>query len=75
MKLTKPEHVGALQLIVRRESTEGGRRPNEVPAVQEMRVGPSGSEGRVWAQTTGSCSGTMAGVVSVSGKGGTKPVR
>ena len=47
----------------------------EVPAVQEMWVGPSGSDGRVRAQTTGSCSGTMAGVVSVSGKGGTKPVR
>src|SRR2546425_5727069 len=40
-----------------------------------MRVGPSGSDGRVRAQTTGSCSGTTAGVVSVHGKGGTKPVR
>jgi hypothetical protein len=46
-----------------------------VPAAQEMRAGPSGSDGRVRAQTAGSCSGTMAGVVSVHGKGGTKPVR
>ncbi len=47
----------------------------DVPAAQEMRDGPSGSDGRVRVQTTGSCFGTMAGVVSVSGKGGTKPVR
>ena len=40
-----------------------------------MRVGPSGSDGRVRVQTTGSCSGTTAGVVSVPGKGGTRPVR
>ena len=42
-------------------------------AAQEMREGPSGSDGRVRVQTTGSCSGTMAGVVSVSGKGGMNP--
>ena len=63
-------------LIVRRDGMKGrcSNRPN-VPAAQEMRVGPSGSDGRVRAQTTGSCSGTTAGVVSVHGKGGTKPVR
>ena len=44
-------------------------------AAKEMREGPSGSDGRIRAQTTGSCFGTMAGVVSVSGKSGTKPVR
>src|SRR2546426_553239 len=61
---------------VRRESTEGrSTNRTDVPAAQEMRVGPSGSDGRVRAQTTGSCSGTTAGVVSVHGKGGTKPVR
>ncbi len=38
-----------------------------------MRDGPSGSDGRVRAQTTGSCSGTTAGVVSVHGKGGMNP--
>jgi len=40
----------------------------EVLAAREMRDGPSGSDGRVRAQTTGSCFGTMAGVVSVLGK-------
>ena len=38
----------------------------EVLAAREMREGPSGPDGRVRAQTTESCSGTMAGVVSVS---------
>jgi|CZKU01.1.fsa_nt_gi hypothetical protein len=38
-----------------------------------MRAGPSGSGCRTRAQTTGSCSGPMAGVVSVFGKGGMNP--
>ena len=66
----------APQVIVRRDRTEGRwRHRTDVPAAQEMRVGPSGSDGRVRAQTTWSCFGTMAEVVSVQGKGGTKPVR
>jgi len=66
----------ASQVIVRRDRTEGRwRHRTDVPAAQEMRVGPSGSDGRVRAQTTWSCFGTMAEVVSVQGKGGTKPVR
>ena len=42
-------------------------------AAREMRVGPSDSDGRVRAQTTGSCCGTMAAVVSVSEKAGRNP--
>src|SRR6267143_2078529 len=38
-------------------------------------MAPRARTGRVRAQTTGSCSGTTAGVVSVHGKDGTKPVR
>jgi retron-type reverse transcriptase len=37
-------------------------------AAQEMRVGPSDSDCRIRVQTTASCSGTMAGVVSVAEK-------
>src|SRR5215471_4343711 len=44
-------------------------------AAQEMRVGPSDSDCRIRVQTTASCSGTTAGVVSVAGKGGSKSVR
>jgi hypothetical protein len=33
-----------------------------------MRVGPSGSDCRIRVQTTASCAGTMAGVVSVAEK-------
>ena len=40
------------------------------PAAQEMRVGPSDPDCRIRVQTTGSCSGTMAGVVSVTEKAG-----
>ena len=40
------------------------------PAAQEMRAGPSDSGCRTRVQTTGSCSGPMAGVVSVSEKAG-----
>jgi hypothetical protein len=40
-------------------------------AAQEMRVGPSDSGCRARVQTARSCSGPMAGVVSVQGKGGT----
>jgi len=38
-------------------------------AAHEMRAGPSDSGCRTWVQTTGSCCGTMAVVVSVSVKG------
>ena len=38
-------------------------------AAHEMRVGPSDSGCRTGVQTTGSCCGTMAAVVSVLGKG------
>jgi len=75
MKQTKPEHMELRSLSCAAKARREVDDRTEVPAVQEMRVGPSGSDGRVWAQTAGSCSGPMAGVVSVSGKGGTKPVR
>ena len=39
-------------------------------AAQEMRVGPSDSDCRIRVQTTASCSGPMAGVVSVAEKAG-----
>ena len=42
-------------------------------AAREMRVGPSGSDCRIRAQTTASCSGLRAGVVSVAAKGGINP--
>src|SRR4051812_4312555 len=44
-------------------------------AAQEMRVGPSGSDCRIRVQTTASCVGPMAEVVSVAAKGGSNPVR
>jgi hypothetical protein len=44
-----------------------------VLAAGEMRGGPSGSDGRVRAQTTGSCFGTTAGVVRFSEKAGRNP--
>lgn len=40
------------------------------PAAQEMRAGPSDSDCRIRVQTTASCSGPMAGVVSVAEKAG-----
>jgi hypothetical protein len=40
-----------------------------------MRVGLSNSYYRIWVQTTGSCFGTMAEVVSVSEKAGLDLVR
>src|SRR5208337_3099247 len=50
-------------------------RPNRSSlAAQEMRAGPSGPDCRIGVQTTASCPGTMAGVVSVAEKAG-KPVR
>jgi hypothetical protein len=57
----------------RRRGKEAARPTGSSLAAQEMRVGPSDSDCRVRVQTTGSCSGPMAGVVSVSGKGGTYP--
>jgi retron-type reverse transcriptase len=39
-------------------------------AAREMRDGPSGSDCRIWAQTTGCCSGPMIGVVSETEKAG-----
>jgi hypothetical protein len=39
-------------------------------AAQEMRAGPSDPDCRIRVQTTASCSGTMAGVVSVAEKAG-----
>ena len=42
-------------------------------AAQEMRVGPSDPDCRIRVQTTASCSGTMAGVVSVAEKAGLNP--
>jgi len=45
----------------------------KVLAAREMRDGPSGPGGRVRAQTTESCFGTMAEVVSVSEKAGRNP--
>jgi hypothetical protein len=47
------------------EKTSSGR------AAREMRTGLSNPHYRMWVQTTGSCFGTMAGVVSVSAKGRT----
>ena len=44
-------------------------------AAQEMRAGPSNPGYRIRVQTTASCSGTMAGVVSVAEKAGRDPVR
>ena len=49
------------------------RREEEEPtrcslAAQEMRVGPSDPDCRIRVQTTASCSGTTAGVVSVAEK-------
>jgi len=45
-------------------------------AAQEMRVGPSDPDCRIRVQTTASCSGTMARVVSVAEKAGiTRQVR
>jgi len=51
------------------------KRLTESLAAQEMGEGPSSSGCRVRAQTTRSCLGPMASVVSVLGKGGTRPVR
>ncbi len=74
MQWTRHGPNGASPLIVRRDGAKGRSTDRtEVPAAQEMRDGPSGSDGRVRAQTTGSCSGTTAGVVSVHGKGGMNP--
>src|SRR4051795_2212113 len=42
-------------------------------AAQEMRVGPSGSDCRIRVQTTASCVGPMAEVVSVAEKAGAIP--
>lgn len=76
MQRAKHDPNGASPLIVRRDGAKGRSTDRtRVLAAQEMRAGPSGSDGRVRVQTTGSCSGTTAGVVSVHGKGGTKPVR
>ena len=44
-------------------------------AAREMREGLSNSHYRMGVQTTGSCFGTMAEVVSVSEKAGLDPVR
>jgi hypothetical protein len=44
-----------------------------VLAAREMRDDPSGPGGRVRAQTTESCFGTMAEVVSVSEEAGRNP--
>ena len=60
-----------------RPARKGGQQCRRPPlssfAAQEMRVGPSGSDCRIRVQTTAGCSGTMAGVVSARGKGGTNP--
>ena len=59
----------------REEETRDVREPTRSSlAAQEMRVGPSDSDCRIRVQTTASCAGTMAGVVSVAEKAG-EPVR
>ena len=54
----------------RRRGKETARSNGSSCAVQEMRVGPSGSGCRTRAQTTGCCSGPMTGVVSETEKAG-----
>jgi hypothetical protein len=72
----KQKTATTVPTIVRRDAQKGGLRDRtDVPAAREMRDGPSGPDGRVRAQTTGSCFGPRAEVVSVLGKGGTEPVR
>src|SRR3954468_4570392 len=59
----------------RREEGIMSRSTPDSLAAQEMRVGPSGSDCRIRVQTTASCLGPMAEVVSVAAKGGSNPVR
>ena len=54
----------------RRRREEAGKAESKHLAAQEMRIGPSDSGCRARVQTTGSCSGSMVGVVSVSEKAG-----
>jgi retron-type reverse transcriptase len=54
----------------RRRGKETGRSNGRSFAAREMRAGPSGSGYRTGAQTTGCCSGPMAGVVSETEKAG-----
>lgn len=67
-----------MRTIVRHEGAEGRPiwSPERRRTAYKMRVGPSDSGCRARVQTTGSCSGSMAGVVSVSEKAGqTRQVR
>jgi retron-type reverse transcriptase len=54
----------------RRRRKETARSNGSSCAAREMRAGPSGSGCRTRAQTTGCCSGPMAGVVSETEKAG-----
>ena len=54
----------------RRRGKETARSNGSSYAAREMRAGPSGSGCRTRAQTTGCCSGPMAGVVSETEKAG-----
>jgi retron-type reverse transcriptase len=54
----------------RRRGKEIARSNGSSLAAREMRVGPSGSGCRTWAQTTGCCSDPMVGVVSETEKAG-----
>jgi retron-type reverse transcriptase len=54
----------------RRRGKETARSNGSSFAAREMRAGPSGSGCRTRAQTTGCCSGPMAGVVSETEKAG-----
>jgi hypothetical protein len=55
-------HDGAKRRLAYVEPTQSSL------AAQEMRVGPSDPDCRIRVQTTASCAGTMAGVVSVAEK-------
>ncbi|HET6567289.1 MAG TPA: reverse transcriptase domain-containing protein [Rhodothermales bacterium] len=73
----EPRLKGAAKLIryaddcaPRRRGKETARSNGSSYAAREMRAGPSGSGCRTRAQTTGCCSGPMAGVVSETEKAG-----